>query len=82
MVSIAVRTISTESSNTYILQADKEIILKYIRKYYKPNWISELNDKHKTLAVTLPFTENSTTLKQTVSKYARDEETGPLDEEN
>ena len=58
-----------------VLQAAKECIPKCARKYYKPYWNEDLNNKHnelttaRNLADVAPSIENNTALKQTIAKF-------------
>ena len=61
--------------NNYVLQAAKECIPKDARKYYKPSWNEDLNNKHnglttaRNIADIAPSIENNTALKQTNAKF-------------
>ena len=55
-----------KESRNYVLQAAKECIPKSARKYYKPYWNADLNNKHNelttagNLAHVAPSIENNT----------------------
>ena len=63
--------------NNYVLQAAKECISKGARKYYKPYWNEDLNNKHdelttaRNLADVAPSIENNTALKQANAKFIK-----------
>ena len=63
--------------NNYVVQATKECITKGARKYYKPYWNEDLNNKHnelttaRNLADVTPSIENNTALKQANAKFIK-----------